>query len=384
MLIKSSSAHNVAIGYDPRYRFGPRATPRPLTSLATTAATYNGVFMRPNLSSTGTVPAQGTLSSCPDIWIGGVNPVANYQTALATTSSYATQSGSTITPGTPNYIYVRGKNGATTTQSTGVQLYALPCAVIQWPSQWGQYAIPTDIAHDPSQPPVYLTNINNLATGAIGVAADTFVWSQPTPPPAGSDHYCLISWYNNPSNPFPNVFNQVDMSSLVTNDLGFGWRNVGMGSGTQPTGQMQTQLEIPQDMTPGSTQYSIQISTTGFPAGWKVSMSCSRTDDKGNTIGFPQQVVPISPKFIGVYAYLSPGFSSTLTLNFYSDGSPSTNGQVDVQVNYIASAALDLEMALAANVIDFELSAALSSAFRGFGIGPTPTMRLGSDSKQFR
>ena len=41
-------------------------------------ASFEKVFMRPNLSNYGTVPAGGTLSSSPDIWISGIKPLENY------------------------------------------------------------------------------------------------------------------------------------------------------------------------------------------------------------------------------------------------------------------------------------------------------------------
>lgn len=381
MLLTSKSAHNVGVGYDPRVRLGPRILPRP--RVAATANTFNGMYSRPNLNNGGAVPAQGALCTCPDIWIGGVQPVANFQTALATTGSYATQSGNTVTRGKPNYIYVRAVNGMSTPQSTQVQLYALPCGVIQWPSQWQNYAIPTDIEHDPTQPPVYASSINNLAIGAIGVAQDTFVWANPTPPPPGSDHYCLISWLNNPQSPFPDVFTQLDMANLVLNNLGFGWRNVSMVDGRQATVQMQTQLDIPSNISGGSTQYFIVVTPTGFPSGWAVEMSCSQTDAKGQPIAIPYQQLPTQVgAFIGVYCWLDPGFSATLTFSLYqnSAGAPAPGAILGVQVQYV-SAPHELERALGLGVVDHVMSQALTKAFAHLShIGPVKAVPLGADN----
>jgi hypothetical protein len=380
MLLKSKSSHTFGIGYDPRIRFGSRTIPRPKV-VAQAASTYSGIYCRPNIDNGGTIPASGTLCTCPDIWISGTQPLANFQTALATDSSYATASGDGIQQGQPNYIYVRARNGASQPLSTQVQLFALPCGVIQWPAKWGQYSIPTDIEYQPPNPPVYISNINNLAAAATGVAQNAFIWSDPETPPPGSDHYCLITWMNNASNPFPNTFGQLDISNLILNDLGYGWRNVSLQSGSSPTVQMVTQLDIPVNTPAGSRQYYIIVIPSGFPNGWQVSMSCSQTDAKGNAIAIPQQNLPTQQGlFLGVYAWLDPGFSATLTFNLYQNGAgPANNASLQVQAQY-QSAPHELKRALALGVVDFVTSRALQSAFRGFGLGPTAACPLGSDN----
>jgi hypothetical protein len=253
--------------------------------------------------------------------------------------------------------------------------------VLQWPSQWAQYAIPTDIGHDSSQPPIYAAAMNNVQPGAIGVAAQTFVWANPAPPPPGSDHYCFISWLNTPSNPFPDVMSALDLSALITNNLGFGWRNVGMVSGAQATVSMQTQLDIPSNIQPGSQEYFIIVTPTGFPPSWQIELDCSRTDDKGNQIAIARQNVSgQSGQFIGCYAYLTPGFSGTLTLSLYSDGNqPAPGAKVDVQVQYHPTTK-ELDRALCEGLVDAVMSRALASAFRGNpGITPTAVCRMGAD-----
>lgn len=379
MRTKNALAGN-GLGNMPRSQAGPRAVPHSQSFVLDT--TFSGLYMRPNFDNGGTVPATGTPCTCPDIWVAGTSPIANFQTALATTNSYATSSQGNVQQGAPNYLYVRAMNGSSQIQSTSVQLYALPCAVIQWPSQWGDYAIPTDIEHDPSQPAVYASSMNNVAAGTIGVAQNAFVWANPPQPPAGSDHYCLISWLNTPANPFPNVFSQLDMAALITNNLGFGWRNIGMTSGAMPDVTMQTQLDIASNIPPGSLAYFIVITPFGFAPGWTIEMSCSQTDAKGNPIAVKLQNMPAFGQFIGANCNLDPGFSATLTFSLFSNGAPAPakGSGIDVQVQYVPTNA-ELEEALLRGVIDVGMSHALRSAFRGQpGIGPIAVARLGNDS----
>src|SRR6516162_7358392 len=89
---------------------GPQPVSPP--QVAATASTFNGIFMRPNTANGGVIPATGQFSGSPDIWPSGTTPVPNFQTALATTQSYQTDSPSDITLQMDNFIYVRGCNGA--------------------------------------------------------------------------------------------------------------------------------------------------------------------------------------------------------------------------------------------------------------------------------
>ncbi|WP_087500120.1 hypothetical protein [Pseudomonas sp. SID14000] len=362
-------------------------TVQSLGRAAALSGTYDkGIYLRPNLNSDGTVPARSPLSASPDIWIAGTEPVANFQTALATANSYATQSPGTITQGTPNYIYVRGRNGAAVSSTTKVQLYGVPCASIQWPSEWAKYGIPTDRDHPDGTQPYYDSSIVSLASSSIGVASDTFVWSNPQPPGGGSDHYCFITWMNNAGNPFPDVFTQLDMSALITNNLQFGWRNVSMQSGRSPTRQMSSQLIIPSDVTAGSREYSLQITNLGFPAtGWTLTMSCSQPDSTGKPIAINNVAMPPAGQFVGVRCTLDPGYSALLTINLYRNNGPDSQpgAALDITPTYYADGTpRELQEALDRGLVDFAMSHALHRAYAATEVAdirPRPVVLLGAD-----
>lgn len=86
-------------------------------------ANYEKMYMRPNRSNTGTVPATGGMSSSPDIWISGTSPLPDYQNYLASDQSYAAESSNRVTAGMTNYIYVRAKNGGKEAEEKNVTLY---------------------------------------------------------------------------------------------------------------------------------------------------------------------------------------------------------------------------------------------------------------------
>ena len=338
----------------------------PASRMAQATGQFNGVYLRPNSNNAGSVPSSGPYSASPDIWFAGSTPIANYQQALATDSSYATSSSNNIYSGQTNLIYVRGKNGSTVNKTNTVQLYYAPSGIINAPSQWKNNVIKTDTGQAQG-------NIINLAPNTIGVCDATFVWTNVTPPPKGSDHYCLFAQFNdaNNSNPFPNVDTALDMGSLIMNNLGWGWRNTSMIAAT-PTWQYTEPLTIPADY-PTTNAYSIFIAPTGY-VGWEAEFYASRSDSSGNPIRLGRTKVTQDGVLLGVSsAILEPGYQALMTVNMYSpNGSPPPAGaRVPMSVNYVASTPPQLREAIARNLIDTEFMLRLRRYCpEAFGIGP--------------
>lgn len=339
------------------------------THLAAAAATtFNGVYMRPNLNNTGTIPAGNPLSACPDIWIANQTPVANFQTALATPSSYASSSNSNITGGMPNFIYVRGYNNMASAQSRTVNLYYSPSAVICWPGQWQNNVLKTDQGQSSA-------TISNLAAQKVGVADGVFVWDNPPPPPPGSDHYCLMAQMNDSanSNPFPSIYSSLDMGALVMNNLGWGWRNTSYISGSGAQEAYNVGLDIPINIVAPGNQYSVYLTPVGF-IGWDVQMTCSQTDSTGKPITLPRQRITTDNQIMGVSAVLEPGFTATLYVTMWSNGKVAAAGAtIPVDCTYKASGATATE-AFARGLVDPVLLRAMQNAMR---IGPTAVVNLG-------
>jgi hypothetical protein len=361
-------AHNVRGGA--RVSHGPRTLARP--KAAATASTFNGIYMRPNPSSTGTIPAQGSLCDSPDIWIAGTTPVANYQTALATSQSYGTSSSNNVSVGYDNYIYVRGLNGAQTTVSNTVELFYVPNAAIPWPSQWQGNVINTDAGNGTS-----IANITNLAPGAIGVADATFLWSNVQPPPSGSDHYCLIAWLNtsNNSNPFPAIYTQLDMSALIMNNLAWGWRNTVEVSSNLPTWSYQMGLSIPLNIST-TAQYYVFVNPTGF-VGWSVAFNCSQTDAKGNPIQLVETPIQQNGALLGTTCVLEPGFNATVTISMYSNGKSSSAGATIPLGCTYQSTVSEVDEVMKRNLVDWRLMRLMKKSLENSQIGPTPWTPLG-------
>lgn len=351
---------------------GPVALPVADATLA--AAGFNGSYMRPNSSNTGTVPAGGPYSASPDIWLAGTTPVSNYQTALATPASYASSSNNNIYSGQTNLIYVRGKNGATVNKTNTVTLYYAGSGIINSPSQWQNNVIKTDLGQDHG-------NITNLAPGSIGVCDATFTWMNVVPPPPGSDHYCLFAQFNdaNNSNPFPRVDTALDMSALIMNNLAWGWRNTSMIA-ANATWQYSEPLNIPIDY-PTTNTYSIYVTPVGY-VGWDVEFYSSRNDARGNPIRLGRTTIKQDGVLLGVSnAVLDPGFQSLMTVNMYSPSGqqPPAGATVPMSVNYIPSSQAEIRESVHRNLVDWRFMHRLRRMCpEAFGVTPLPWIIQGT------
>jgi hypothetical protein len=353
---------------------GPVGLPAPRVLAAD--STFNGVYLRPNSGSDGSVPDPGPYCNSPDIWIAGTDPIPRYQTALATAQSYASSSSNNIYSGQNNIIYVRGMNGATAAETKNVTLYYSPSGVIQQPSKWQNNVILTDQGGRTG-------NIVGLAPATIGVCDATFLWQNSPPPPPGSDHYCLFAQFNdaNNSNPFPNVETALDMGALIMNNLGWGWRNTSMIAADAQFSYSEP-LTIPSDY-PSTQAYSILIAPTGF-VGWDAEFYCSQTDAKGHKIALARTKVTQDGVLLGVdQAILDPGFTGQMTVNMYSPNNqgPAPGSTVSLSCNYVAKGSALLE-AIERGLVDWGFMQRLrrSCPELHLGIGPSAWIVQGSYS----
>lgn len=280
---------------------------------------FEKAFMRPNLANIGTVPAKGTLSSCPDIWISGTSPLADYQAVLASEEKYATECSCGVTAGMSNYIYVRAKNGGTENITRNVSLYYAQSDAIQWPSRWKDNRIGTDIS------PTGKAMLNNMAPGEIKVCDRPFVWTN-TPKPNNSTHFCLIAQINDDanSNPFPDVSSALDMADLVANNLQWGWRNIQtFDSGSKIECSYTINLTVPADMSDDICEFSCEIAPKNL-SGFQVGFSCSQPDSKGNPIFLDKtNIVQDSGQILGCRCFLKPGYNALVTVYLYNDNKKS-------------------------------------------------------------
>jgi len=311
---------------------------------ATESANY--FYMRPSLGSTGQVPSVGSITSSPDIWLAGTQPIANAGAVLSTDEKYTEASPNDVFQGVDNYIYVRGKNGASGVQSPWIELYYAPNGVINWPIQWIENKLYTKF--DQQGMPVEGSNflkLGNVNSGDIAAGNDCFVWRNVPAPPSGSDHYCLFANINdaNNSHPVPGAsgIGKIDMANIVRNDLRLGWRNVHMVSGNKPSINVHSKLTIPNEPGAGGI-YNIYLKCPSGFNGTEVAFHTNKTDAQGKQIELSRTKVQAGgePSIYGCQVDLPEGFDGDVQINVWFNGVSVPEGQmITIEAGFIAATA---------------------------------------------
>jgi hypothetical protein len=183
--------------------------------LQSSASTYDGLYLRDNLTSQGTLPAVAPFNACPDI-IQSSTPIANPQTVFGTMRSWNTIYPTAPTPG-KNYYYVRGLNGSTESFEGQVQLFWTPAQLILFPSTWKNNPLLTASGLE-------AVNIN-AAPGYVGVGDEGFVLDTGTQSlPGPNSFYSFVA--QNIAAPIPTISSWLEMSQVMTQQLNLGMRNM--------------------------------------------------------------------------------------------------------------------------------------------------------------
>ncbi|MEK8029530.1 hypothetical protein AACH06_01740 [Ideonella sp. DXS29W] len=342
--------------------------------LIDTSSSFAGIYLRPSHANGGVVPASGALCCSPDIWIANQAPIDQPGT-LIQPDSHSVSSSSNIENGMSNFIYVRGYNNGSASQTRPVTLHYAPAAVVQWPCQWRDNIVRTASGST--------TSLLTAAAQSFGVTEQPFVWHDPPPPPPGSDHYGLIAQVSDTDEPpAPRTIHHVlDMAAWMTHGLNCGWKNsthVPAPLGTSFA--YSTLLSIPHGLhAPGNT-FLLWIAPRRY-TGWSVQFSCSELDSDGRPVTLGLQPVPISAdgQIIGLVVTLEPGFHARLSVTLFSNGHRQLPGaSLPLMCSYQASGT-HAEQAFARGLVDPVFMRAVNDGLRGTrqNLGTTPTAYVG-------
>lgn len=284
---------------------------QPAPAIATTATTYNGFYLRNNLSSLGNLPAVSPFNLTPDI-IQSSQPVANPQVSFSTMDSWQTLYPTAPEPG-KNYYYVRGANGGSNAFSGQMRLYWAPSQLIMFPSCWKNNPLSTSSG---------LEDVNVQAeVGHIGVGDGAFVLNKGSQALSIPDSFYAFVAQNTVA-AIPTISSWLEMSQLMTQQLGFGFRN--MVSFDPVDGPMLYRLGLNIPMSIGeSATLQLTLSVQGIPQGDTIGLvgDCYTPEMK------PIEISPIttttSSYLAGIQVNLDPGFNSSIAVQYWN-----TSGQV--------------------------------------------------------
>jgi hypothetical protein len=334
----------------------------------TSASTYPGFYLRNNPSCNGDIPSAGPYGLTPDI-IGSAAPIPNASTMLSSQQSWSQSYSTEPVYGQANYYYVRGLNGSAVDVDAQLSLYSAPASLILFPDVWRANALPSESGAS--------TVEVTAAPGHIGVGEGAFVWQSPSVPRYGSDFYSFVAQANDSdnSNPIPTISSWLDMATLQSNNLGFGFRNMASISPTDSIWTRRLALEIPSSLQ-SSGQVMLMLSASGF---------------QGSTIGFiadvfndNKQPILLNPTAVGSNSFttalittLSPGFSTHIAVQCWGGiSAPAAGATITLSALYLIPPS-EVIQATSRCVIDSVRDRFLQEAV---GVGPQPTAILGSVS----
>jgi hypothetical protein len=216
---------------------------------------YNDIYARDGLTDNGNIPYTGaTACYSPDII-----PQQQTQQPLSWFgTNWTSDPGLNVIAGVNNYVYVRGKNLATTAGTGSVFLYCAPSSLLLNVSYW---------SNNPVMPSggatlVDLNNNTQIPAGALCAGNTPFLLNQTVPQ---GFHYCLVTRIVTAAhpNPIPVSFSSsAQFINWVVNNPNVAWRNINVVPSTTGT---VSQAQNYQNLDNAAYPYWFVAQGSGFP-----------------------------------------------------------------------------------------------------------------------
>jgi len=294
-------------------------------ALPGTASTYDGLYVRNNLKSQGTLPAVAPFNASPDI-IQSSSPVATPQKTFGTVSSWNTIYPTAPTPG-KNYYYVRGLNGSTDEFDGQISLYWTPAQLVLFPSAWKNRPLLTTAGQEGA---AVQAAAGFIGVGEDGFVLDTSVQSLPNP----NSFYSFVAQNN--AAPIPAISSWLEMSQLLTQQLGIGFRNMLTFDPTEGPLLARLGLDIPMSVGESAT-LQINISAQGIPAGDTVGLigDCFTPEMQAILL---QPVTTTGNSYVaGIQVNVDPGMSTSIAFQYWNTSNqvPPPGSTLTLNVYYV-------------------------------------------------
>ena len=327
-----------------------------------TASTFDGFYFRDNLTSLGRIPAVSPFNQCPDIIQSSVlvsNPSVTFSSIDSWQQAYPTEP----TPG-QNYYYLRGLNGSQVAFNGEVQLYWAPSQLILFPSSWKNNPLCTLNGREEVS--------IEADMGHIGVGAQPFCLNTADQRlPTADSFYAFVS--QNTASAIPTISSWLEMSQLLTQQLGFGFRN--MVAFDPIAGPMLYRLGFNIPMSVGeSATLQISVSVQGIPAGDTVGLITDCYTPEMTSIALLPTKTTGNSYVGGIQVNVDPGFNASIAVQYWNTSGkiPDAGSQITVTANYVIPDD-KFERALSLGVLDSRYAQAASTS-----IGPQQIAPVGS------
>jgi hypothetical protein len=279
---------------------------------------YNDIFLRANFQDTGVIPRGGLMYCSPDIIPYGSKPVD----PKIFKDDWNKDFGMNVQSNMPNYIWVRAQNLKSGPAKGNAYLYWSKASLILLPHLWKKNQISVS-EKELSVPLSAATQFENI------VGAKPFNWKPET---ISGDHYCLIARVetNDHPNPIPKSGDFDSFAKFVSENPGFGWRNVNVvDSGADES--VTTYYE--HDNQDRKMYFFLEC--TGFPGGAEVGFSCPDASIKP-PLDFVHTIKGETPtELLGCVATVPANFKGDITYWYKLKGmAPKPGFEINLHVTY--------------------------------------------------
>ncbi len=267
-------------------------------------ASYPGFFIRDGLGQQPGQQADGPAS--PDIILAGTCPAPD-PGSFATPRGYATDYGSAVYPGVPNFVYLR-----TLPPIGRAWFYWAPRDLVPWPQSWQSAGVTVAGA------PCNHQDLTLTAAGQVCVT-DPYAWQ---PAPSKGCGYSFLAWIENrpaepPQDPVAAFGPAESWERLIAFQSGDGdwaWRNVVDVSGLGVNWSQSVDVTGPTDV-PGV--FIIGLQCTNMPTDGELGFVLTSPANGGSGANFPLSPIP-EPNYRGAVEVTDwpGGAAASLTVNY--------------------------------------------------------------------
>jgi len=279
------------------------------------------ILIRASLTDNGDLPRTGDVSDSPD--------VIPYQTLVDDPisffiSNYDENVNENLKASVDNFIYVRGKNLATTLQQGDIYLYFALDSELDTPAKWTKNGLQSKTGS-------YYVRVSAQSQDNIVVTENPFVWNPPVP--AEGDSYSLIGVIVAKGTK-PDFSGLTDFETYVEENNNIGWTKVIIDKPTpppMPKRRWQTTFAYAQGQTARQMNFSLQCKA--IPAGSYVSFSSDNNVGPDPAIFLDKTKISDPNGSYGIASQVPAGYTGNVSFEFLYNGIP----PVDSSITFVAS-----------------------------------------------
>jgi len=284
----------------------------------------NNILIRASLTDDGTLPRTGDVSASPD--------VIPYQTLVDDPISffignYDQNVAQNLKAQQDNFIYVRGKNLATTLQQGDIYVYYALDSDLNNPSKWSKNSLQSKSGKG-------YVRVSVQAQGNIAVTEDPFVWVPPVP--QDGQTYSLVGIIV-PKDTKPNFTGVTDFEKFVDDNNNVGWNKVIIDKPTPPpTPKLRWTTSFAYAQGDTERQMSFALQCKNIPAGCMIAFTSDNGTGPNPPIVLDKTTVTDPNGSYGIQSQVPASYTGNISFSLYCNQEPTAGSNITFIASYLS------------------------------------------------